>query len=562
MTRAPEPVRALRAVRMPLQTVARTRPAQVAARARRRGLQALVARRPDLLRVVGPLNGGPYGPPARWAAAPRRAQRLGSDRNTAEDLRAGRLTLAGHVQTRGWPPAWQAPVPTRLWAYHLHYLDWVWALVDQPQDGDARGDVVMLLEDWVASSPPGSSPAWDPYPTARRAWNLCALDAELDLLPAMPGLAGLVDRHYRSLRLSIEDDLGGNHLVADLKALVGLCAWRADHAGLTRFLGRLLRSSRTQVLADGGHEERAPAYHAHVLADLLDVEELLTTTGVPCPEDLALTVAMMREWLAAMRTPAGTLPFFHDGDLHAPEALDALVAGPGPSAPHVGHLAATGYVAVRLEGQAFLAIDVGAPGPPHQPGHSHAGVGSFELWVRGQCVVRNTGSSTYEAGQRRRFERSTAAQNTVVVDGQDQSDLWGAFRIGRIPKVEHVVRRAPSLEVRVEHDGFVDRRGRRIRHRRTFLVASTGMTIHDELTGSGAASVRSTLYTPRSPRNSRQGLDIGPVRVTLSPEFPGSPVVAPCQLADGFGRHQDAYRIGTERSADLPTRWSTTLRWA
>ena len=57
----------------------------------------------------------------------------------------------------------------------------------------------------------------------------------------------------------------------------GCCGWS---------LRRLARQVGEQVLADGGHFERAPAYHCQVLADLIDVAGLLRASGREPPAEI------------------------------------------------------------------------------------------------------------------------------------------------------------------------------------------------------------------------------------------------------------------------------------
>ena len=85
--------------------------------------------------------------------------------------------------------------------------------------------------------------------------------------------------HAGFLRRNLETDVGGNHLIKNLKALVGLAVFFGDDALLARALGRLRRQLSVQVLPDGGHYERAPAYHCQVLGDLIDIAGLLQAAG-------------------------------------------------------------------------------------------------------------------------------------------------------------------------------------------------------------------------------------------------------------------------------------------
>ena len=91
--------------------------------------------------------------------------------------------------------------------------------------------------------------------------------------------------------------MGGNHLVKDLKALAGLAVFFADDGLLGQTLDRLSAQLAVQVLPDGGHFERAPAYHCQVLGDLIDVDGLLRAAGrAPGPE-LTAAIERMRRWL-------------------------------------------------------------------------------------------------------------------------------------------------------------------------------------------------------------------------------------------------------------------------
>ena len=127
---------------------------------------------------------------------------------------------------------------------------------------------------------PGQGDAWHPYPAALRAWSFCGVyrdlvagsDAEDCFIASLSAHAGFLRRH-------LETDVGGNHLVKNLKALAGLAVFFADDGLLDQTLDRLTRQLAVQVLPDGGHFERAPAYHCQVLGDLIDVAALIRAAG-------------------------------------------------------------------------------------------------------------------------------------------------------------------------------------------------------------------------------------------------------------------------------------------
>jgi hypothetical protein len=134
-------------------------------------------------------------------------------------------------------------------------------------------------------------------------------------------------------------------------------------------------------------------------------------------------------------------------------------------------LSATGYYVVKGDGD-MIVFDCGEIGPDYQPGHAHCDTLSFELYLDGQRILTNTGNHDYGVGATRAYARSTRAHNTVVVDDSEQSEVWGAFRVGR---------RARPLGAKLElqdgsvifqggHDGYRRLAGS-VTHTRTALVS-------------------------------------------------------------------------------------------
>ena len=62
----------------------------------------------------------------------------------------------------------------------------------------------------------------------------------------------------------------------------------------------------TQILADGGHFELSPSYHAQVLGDFIDVTRLVGAAGVSMScDNLDRAIDAMRSWLAEFVGPTG-----------------------------------------------------------------------------------------------------------------------------------------------------------------------------------------------------------------------------------------------------------------
>ena len=122
-------------------------------------------------------------------------------------------------------------------------------------------------------------------------------------------------------------------------------------------------------------------------------------------------------------------------------------------------------------------------GPDYQPGHGHADLFSFELSLGGHRVVVDSGVSTYESGAMRDYCRSTRAHNTVEIDGADQAELWGAFRVGRrtVPTGVRWCESPEGFTLSGEHNGYGHLSGSP-RHSRCFDWRQDGLlTITDRV---------------------------------------------------------------------------------
>jgi uncharacterized heparinase superfamily protein len=468
-------------------TVMHLRPAQVAHRARLRTQAASIRWFPGAGRWV--LSGPDPAAAVGWPDAVRPVDALTVGRwPTLPELQAGKIRLLGQARELGDEPGWQHADAARLWRFHLHYWDWAWGLAAAPDRLAARALFARLWRSWQASAEFGRGDAWHPFPVALRAWSWCGQhrdlvagsDIEPDFLAELASHAGFLRRH-------LEYDVAGNHLIKGLKALIGLAVFYADERLLRLTVRRLARQLARQILADGGHYERAPAYHCQVLTDLVDVADLLRAAGRAPVGEITEAVDIMRRWLGAVLTPDDQVPMLNDGYPVDRELLTVLRPGPDPVTPAspVLVLPATGLVRAIAGGWHLLA-DVGPPCPPSLPAHAHADTFGCLVHVDGLPLLVDTGTSTYEPGEVRRYERSTAAHSTVQVDRADSTEVWGVFRAGRRARVRGMAAYADPSGVTCEavHDGYRRLRGSPV-HRRRWSLTSHGLRVDDMVVGRG-----------------------------------------------------------------------------
>ncbi len=464
---------------------------------------------------------------------------------TPRDNALGRFTFLNDGRDLGHPVRWDASGASRLWKYHLHYMEWLWSFASHPDRSWARAAFVDLWRSWERAVPFGRGDEWSPYVASLRAWVLCGVyESIVTGSDVQPEIDASLERHARFLRWHVEHDVGGNHLVKNLKALIGLGVLLDDEGLSTMATEELQRQLAVQVLSDGGHYERSPSYHCQVLGDFIDIAGLLVAARRPAVPGLATAIDVMRKWLGLMLMPDGDVPLFNDCVLVGPGRLSSLGPGP-PATDRLTILPESGYVVVHPDDTLHLVTDVGDPCPPELPAHAHADCLSFELAMDGTRLVVDSGTSTYEPGVRRRYERSTAAHNTVSVDGADQTEVWATFRAARMARarLERAEDDGSTITITGSHDGYRRLPGSPV-HRRTCEVSSAGVTIADEILGEGEHRVESWLHLAAS--GAGKVVWSGPSGLLVDER--------PARHASGFGSFEDGRVVSAAWCGRLPVK--------
>jgi len=405
---------------------------------------------------------------------------------------------------------WSQRYVSHLWSYNLHYFDYAldlaWAFLET---GDKRycGHFIDMVNSWIAGNPPGQGDGWEPYAVSLRVVNwlyALLLFGETINRATRERIEASLAMQFEYLSRRLELHILANHLQKNLKALVigGLYfSGRSADRWLRRGSRLLWRELFEQVLPDGGHYERSPMYHAIALGDFLEVVALLHAVGEPLPEPALDRVRQMVRAMAILSGSDGRLHLFNDAaqGIAPPRAwLSALaehaVGERIPQRDGELRLPDTGYFGYsRLAAGERLVIDCGPLGPNYQLGHGHCDLLSFEWIVHDRPVVVDSGVSGYEGDPLREYVRSTRAHNTVSIDGYEQAEVWGTFRVARRPRAIGATAELSGERYRFEgvYHPYFDRR---ITHRRTLVRNEGGLEIHDRIKGVSRGSATSYLH--------------------------------------------------------------------
>lgn len=407
-------------------------------------------------------------------------------------------------QTARFDGNWNDPAVPKLWLYNLHYQDHLNA-----RGAESRIDLCEHMVDaWVEGNPPLAGNGWEPYCLSLRIVNWVKFFSRLGSGRVKETWLQSLAQQTDALEQQLEFHILANHLFANAKALVFAGTYLGGTQGdrwLRKGLALLDREVPEQFLEDGAHYERSPMYHGTLLWDLADLIALFQATRFEELEkrvnDWRQRVEKGLEWLAAMTHPDGEISFFNDAAFGiAPNLTDltnfagslglAVPSGECPERVQVFLLQESGFGVIDWPERHRLLVDVAPVGPGYQPGHAHADTLSCELSLFGQRVLVNSGISQYGQDVERHKQRSTAAHNTVEVDGQNSSEVWGGFRVARRAMPFDVGASQGELEVRVwgKHDGYRRLPGGVIHHRE-WRASSGRIVIEDVLSGSYGSAV-------------------------------------------------------------------------
>lgn len=497
--------------------------------------------RPDPGRNLRPFAGV-------WAEIPvglvddagRLGRELADLRREAADVVEGRFRFLGREATLRGETAWNDPGLPQLWRYHLHYFGYARALaVSWRLSGhDAYWDAFRrLVRAWLVGNRQLRGDGWHPYTLSLRIVNWLQAAAvwrePMRRDPAfLAEFQAALHGQVRLLRRQLEFDVRGNHLLENLRALIWSgVAFEGPEAGqwLQEGLSVLEKETAEQILPDGGHFERTPGYHATVLQVLTEIARLLDRNARPSPEWLRAAIHRQAHFLQRILGPGGRLPLIKDTaydaapdpedllhvaaqvlgaealrPMQAPGLLAHLLSGPEKrpetASPPTGLTGAwwareSGFGVARAGGE-FLVVDGGKPCPEYLPAHAHADTFSFEYHHFRVPVVVDSGVFEYQRGRWRDYFRSTRAHSTVEVAGENSSDVWSSFRVGRRarPEVREWQGDKTCLLLHAEHDGYRHLPGAPVHERIVRWEAGEFFVVADRVSSGWPHPVSSFLH--------------------------------------------------------------------
>lgn len=348
---------------------------------------------------------------------------------------------------------WNEEEASHLWNYNLHYLEFLIPLAAEyyvTEKEKYKQKYLEIILSWLEIAD-SNRDAYAAYTISMRIPNvLIGLELLGNIAEALKEkIYESLYNQYKYLSRNLEQALLANHYFENIKAVVIASLVFGELDVYHKYFDLLLKQIEEQILPDGVHYERSLMYHKIILEDVLRVYIVLQSSGHNMDaEKLLPTIKSMAEALGSLERDLNHTPLFNDAGDNIGKPTAALLEVCRKICKDIDTGKTTfpdaGYY--RFDhGNCTVLFDCGDIGPKYMAGHAHNDCLSFELSMDGKSIFANSGTGQYQ-GDMRQFFRSTKANNTVMIDDREQSELWGEHRAAR---------RLGSIKAGISRQGIV-----------------------------------------------------------------------------------------------------------
>lgn len=317
-------------------------------------------------------------------------------------------------------------------------------------------EIIDEISDWIEKNQFGFGPNWmNAMEVGIRAANWCVT---IDLIKPLLSLRNKghvlflrkvcqsLMHHGYFIENNIEyGPISSNHYLADMVGLLYLAVFFSPINKVRRWLRLAVHGlndcMNKQVLSDGVYFESSTSYH-RLATELFGYAALLTrTAGVALSPDYEAKLKKMFTF-SMQYMDHGYVPQFGDTDNGRLHTLgEDLCCSDMQDHSHLrslygrifptesGFVQSTtlfpcGKIAIMRSDHLMVFANARDNGQGGNGGHCHNDILSFELTVKGNAAIIDTGTGCYTSNKElRNIFRSTRMHNTVAVDHQEQNRI-------------------------------------------------------------------------------------------------------------------------------------------
>lgn len=389
-------------------------------------------------------------------------------------------------------------------------------------------------------------------------------------------LVNLISSHANLIenRLSLFSSTG-NHTIAEAIGLLyaGLLFPEFTAANKWQQIGLSLLEEQAdaQIFQDGGSKEQAFHYLLLVLDIYALAAELLKHKKLTIPNSISSAVDRGREFLDKFNLTGNNIPSIGDSDNgYALSKFMSINWSEKLPESDIATLNESGYTIYNdIKNNFRLILDHGPLGMAPSFGHGHADALSVLLDVSQQNILIDPGTGSYLGDlEMRRYFRSTAAHNTVVVDGLDQAQQKTPFMWSSPYQAELVHSSTDNncvIRLLAKHNGY-NHIG--VTHYRGITILNNQVLIMDFLQGNSTHHLQINWNLGTEPKTISDGTVVFDAHETeVKMEFSGGELILNkgvktpfnAWLSNVYGEHSPCPKISISKSCELPHCFTTLI---
>ena len=416
------------------------------------------------------------------------------NRFSVDEIVKNKISFLHTSKDVDWNKTWDFKDKSALWNFNLHYfeylypLTWAWKTTKWEKYLEKA---VEAINGWIDCNHKDTRGfAWSAYTIALRliSWLSFYHYAGNELSSNISNkILSSIHEQYIYLSMHLEKDILGNHYFEDLKCLLMCSLFFKDEDVYKTVLPKFEDECKEEILADGMHFELSPMYHKIVFEGIIRVAIAVKSVGRP-NKTIESFLQPMLDVAFSFEEGIERIPLFNDSGNNISKSLDSFVTASWKyfnlKQNFKNALKESGFYFFKKKIASHnikLIVDAGQPSPQYISGHAHCDTMSYELFCDGKPVISNCGTYAYQC-EDRDFFRSTVAHNTVMINETEQSQCWGAFRLGNRSQTQMLDVTSDSIQMEME-----DQRGQRAQ--RTIELHDDHILIKDISIGNHLKSI-------------------------------------------------------------------------
>jgi len=301
---------------------------------------------------------------------------------------------------------------------------------------------INVLNSWIDNHPPQKGAAWMGFNCSIRLINWIKILISLDSMSSIKEndvkkIFISIFQNLEFISKNIEHHIPGNHVIFQYFSFWLICFLIEDRR-TEEYSKYFIEEFENEFLASGLHFELSTHYHLQVLQ--LGVYHELIRKNTPNIYKEKINKAY--SILDAFSFSENILPligdncynFFHNNLVEDAENLNSLRKLLDFSKIEDRKIIEieNQYLIVNKD-KSKLIFDVGNIGMKQNPGHGHSDILSINYSYEGTPIFIDPGTKRYSNLQENLELKRANSHNTISINGEDQSKLWGFFRWAFLP---------------------------------------------------------------------------------------------------------------------------------